>query len=108
MPMSPYPIHCYTLGCPRLAVYKIAARWSDGLTAELKTYSLCCAECLGDAFHRSRQKQAACRLAAGEQLDPPGIYRLERGQRDHKLQHLPELEQQLGQQSGGLEPHRLP
>jgi hypothetical protein len=94
--MSPYPIRCYSPGCERLAVYKIAGRWTDGVTGELKTYSLCCAECLPAAFRRSREKQAACRLAPGESLEPPGIYRLERGQRDQRLHRLPELELELG------------
>jgi hypothetical protein len=95
MPMSPYPISCYTPGCKNLAAYKIAARWTDGLTAELKTYSLCCADCLPQAFRSSRDKQAACRLAPGESLDVPGIYRLERGQRDQQLQRLADLEKTL-------------
>ena len=95
MPMPPYPIYCYTPGCPNLALYKIAARWSDGVIRELKTYGLCCAECLPKLFRESRAKQTACRLTAGETLEPPGIYRLERGQRDQKLTRLPEMEQQL-------------
>jgi hypothetical protein len=95
MPMPPYPIYCYTPGCGQLAVYKIAARWSDGLTHELKTYSLCCAQCLPAAFQRSRQKQASCRLAPGETLEPPGIYRLERGRRDQELERLVQLEEEL-------------
>jgi hypothetical protein len=96
MPMPPYPISCYQKGCGRLAVYKIAARWSDGVTQELKTYALSCAECLADWYRRSRAKQAACRLAPGESLEPPGIYALERGCRDLQLGRLRELEQQLG------------
>jgi hypothetical protein len=93
--MPPYPIYCYRRGCCRLAEYKIAARWSDGVTEELKTYALSCGECLADWYRRSRQKQAACRLAPGEILDPPGIYPLERGQRDRDLQRLRELEEKL-------------
>jgi hypothetical protein len=95
MPMPPYPIYCYTKGCPNLAVHKIAARWSDGVIQELKTYALCCADCLPKWFAQSRDKQAACRLTAGETLEPPGVYRLERGRRDQKLTRLPELEEQL-------------
>jgi hypothetical protein len=95
MPMPPYPVLCYRRGCGRPALYKIAARWSDGLTEELKTYALSCADCLPDWYRRSRAKQAACRLAPGEILEPPGIYSLERGRRDSRLQRLPELEQQL-------------
>jgi hypothetical protein len=95
MSLSAYPILCYTPGCKNLAVYKIAARWTDGVTAELKTYSLCCADCLAQAYRHSRAKQAACRLAPGESLDVPGIFKLERGQRDQQLQRLPDLEQEL-------------
>ncbi len=95
--MPPYPVLCYTRGCGRPAVFKIAARWTDGLTAELKTYALCCAECLPDWFHRSRQKQKECRLTAGEQLDAPNIFHLERGQRDQQLRRATDLEAQLGE-----------
>ena len=51
MPMPPYAVLCYRPGCDRPAAYKVAARWSDGVTEELKTYSLCCAECLPCARH---------------------------------------------------------
>jgi hypothetical protein len=93
--IPPYPIYCYRPGCERLAQYKIAARWSDGVTEELKTYALSCPECLPELFRRSRAKQAACRLDAGEILEPPGIFRLERGQRDQGLQRLTDLEEQI-------------
>jgi hypothetical protein len=95
MPMPPYPALCYTRGCSRPAVYKIAARWSDGLTAELKTYALSCPECLAGWFRSSRVKQAACTLTHGETLEPPGVYRLERGQHDQQLERLQDLERQL-------------
>jgi hypothetical protein len=93
--MPPYPIYCYRPGCERLAEYKIAARWSDGVTEELKTYALSCGECLPDWFGLSLTKQAACRKAPGEVLDPPGIYHLQRGRRDRGLQRLPDLEEKL-------------
>ncbi len=95
MPMPPYPLHCYQQGCDRPAVYKIAARWSDGVTQELKTYGLTCAECVRPWFERACRRQAACRLTLGETLEPPGIYLMQRGRRDQKLQRLPELEAQL-------------
>jgi hypothetical protein len=100
MPMPPYPVICYRPGCGRPAVYKIAARWSDGLTEELKTYSLCCAACLPDLYRISRQKQAACRLAPGETLEAPGIYELACGRRDHHLCRRVDLEQPLSSSSG--------
>ncbi|MCS7045809.1 MAG: hypothetical protein NZO58_05590 [Gemmataceae bacterium] len=76
-------------------MYKIAARWSDGVVAELKTYGLCCATCLPDWFRRGRARQQATRLLAGEILEPCGIYALQRGVRDQQLERLSALEQQL-------------
>jgi hypothetical protein len=95
MPMPPYPIVCYQQGCGKLAVYKIAARWSDGVTSELKTYALSCADCLADWFRRSCAKQAECRLAPGETLERPSIYEMVRGQRDRELPRRADLEAQL-------------
>src|SRR5262249_49479345 len=95
MPMPPYPVICYRSGCGEPAVYKIAARWSDGVTHELKTYGLACLACLPEQYARSRTRQAACRLAAGETIEEPGIYELVRGQRDHQLVRRTDLEQQL-------------
>ncbi len=93
--MPPYPIYCYRRGCGRLAVYKIAARWSDGATEELKTYALSCPECLPEWYRQSLKKQADCRLAPGEILEEPGIYRIEPGHRDRQLQRLRDLEKKL-------------
>ena len=90
-----YPVLCTRLCCQRLAVYKIAARWSDGATAELKTYALACAECLPEVFRVSRQKNSACRRARGETLEQPGIYQLSNGQRDRQLERCSDLETQL-------------
>jgi hypothetical protein len=102
MPMPAYPLYCYQEGCKNLAAYKIAGRWSDGLQSELKTYGLCCADCLRDWFQKAQAKQKACHLAAGETLDAPGIYHLERGQRDQKLQRLAALEKQLAAEKEGM------
>ena len=95
MPMPSYPVRCYTPGCGELAAYKIAARWSDGVTQELKTYALTCAGCLREWFERSRARQAACRRAPGETLEPPGIYETARGRRDPQLVRREDLEAQL-------------
>ena len=95
MPMPPYPLTCTTRDCGRLAVYKIAARWSDGYTHELKTYALSCEECLRDWFRVSRAKHAACKRASNETLEEPGIWALARGSRDVGLERLTELEQEL-------------
>jgi hypothetical protein len=90
--MPPYVIHCTRPGCRAPAVYKIAARWSDGITQELKTYALTCSDCLAAELARSRTKQAACRLAAGETLERPGVYELAHSLRDHQLRRRADLE----------------
>lgn len=92
MPMPSYPIYCYAPLCKNLATHKIASLWSDGLVRELKTYSLCCETCLTDQYRLSCIKQKACRLTQSESLETPGIYWMQRGQRDQKLQRLPDLE----------------
>lgn len=93
--MAPYPIRCYQKRCPNVAIYKIAAQWSDGIIGELKTYGLVCARCLPEWYRRSVMKQASCRRAPHEQLDTPGIYRLDRNKRDAQLERLREMEAQL-------------
>ena len=93
MPMPSYPVLCTQPGCTRLAVYKIAARWSDGTTEELKTYALCCEECREEAFRRSLARNAACRRAPNEALEVPGVYVLARGRHDQELERRSDLEQ---------------
>lgn len=95
MPLENYFIRCYTPGCTREAIFKIASHWSDGVTSELKTYSLCCETCLADQFRVSLEKQAKCRTAPGETLEPPHVYRLRHGQRDRQLERQIDLEQKL-------------
>ena len=73
-PLLPYPITC--TGCGRPAGYKAAARWSDGATAELKTYALSCRACLPVLLAKARVRWAACRRAAGETLELPAVYDL--------------------------------
>ncbi|GIW80125.1 MAG: hypothetical protein KatS3mg105_1932 [Gemmatales bacterium] len=90
-----FPVLCTNPECGQPAIYKIASRWSDGVTGELKTYALSCDNCLKKLFAQSQAKQAACRLAPAETLDPPGIYRLVRGQLDSQLERLTDLEQIL-------------
>src|SRR5262245_28458197 len=95
MPMPPYPIYCSTKGCKNLATYKIAGKWSDGMQSELKTYGLCCADCLKNWYRKAQEKQSACHPPPGEILEAPGVYHMERGHRDQQLQRLVQLEQEL-------------
>lgn len=100
MPMPPYPVLCYAPGCSTPAAFKVAARWSDGHTHELKTYALACPDCLPALFARAVVKRAACRLAPGESLEEPGVYELRPGDRDKTLTRRPDLEDQLRQPTG--------
>ena len=92
MPMPRYPVICYAPGCTREAAFKVAARWSDGITHELKTYYLACSDCLANLYEKARAKRAACRLAPGETLEDPGVYELHRGERDRALSRRRDLE----------------
>jgi len=92
MPPFSYPILCYTPHCAKEASYKVAARWSDGLTAELKTYALACAGCLPTLYQAAKERRARCRLTPEETLEVPGIYRLIRGDRDRQLLRCVEME----------------
>ena len=96
--MPPYPLTCYAAGCPAEAAYKVAARWSDGVTEELKTYSLACPACLPGLLRAARSKKAACRLAPGETLDDPAAFELRRGGRDRRLVRRPDLEPESPQE----------
>ena len=92
MTRVPFVVRCTAQGCPEPAVYKIAAEWSDGTIKELKTYALACEKHLELQFRRSREKQRCCRVAEGESLGAPGIFRIDEGRRDRELVRLPDLE----------------
>lgn len=92
MPMLPYPVICYAPGCGLPAEFKIAARWSDGQTQELKTYSLTCSSCLAEQYASAVARRGACRLAPGETLDVPAVFEMNRGERDRTLKRRPDLE----------------
>ena len=79
--MPPYPVLCSRPGCVHPARVKIAARWSDGTTHELKTYYLACDGCVSELLPQARAKRQACRLTAGETLDEPAVYELRPGGR---------------------------
>lgn len=95
MALAGYVVCCYRPGCGERAAYKIAARWSDGVTQELKTYALSCEACLAEQYRNSKAKQAKCRLAPGETLEVPGIWELARCRRDAQLIRRTDLETQL-------------
>ena len=90
-----YPVLCEGPKCRQLAVYKIAARWTDGQTSELKTYGLACETCLLKLYHASIKRQLTARTLPGEVGERPGMYRLHGGDRDRDLFRMNELELSL-------------
>ena len=92
--MCPYEARC---DCPANAPaqYKVAARWSLGELSELKTYGLACDGCLGQVYADACRKRHACRLAEGESLEAPGVYRFQPRRRDAELERLRDLEEKL-------------
>jgi hypothetical protein len=99
--MFRYPLACQVHDCPHVATYKIAARWSDGLTSELKTYALSCEAHLAELMSNSRRRNLRTRTLPGEILDRPGIYAVGGGSRDRDLVRLVELERCLEQKHPG-------
>jgi hypothetical protein len=90
-----YPVLCEGPNCRQLATYKIAARWTDGQTSELKTYGLACESCLATLYNDSIKRQLTARTLPGEVGERPGIYRLHGGERDRDLVRMNELETSL-------------
>lgn len=93
--MFSYTIYCTMDGCSNPACFKIAARWSDGKTAELKTYALVCEDCAAAALKASREKQAAYRLGKTETMEPSGIYEIQQGTTSQELPRRTDLEEQI-------------
>lgn len=93
--MPSYPLICYQPGCGQPARFKIAARWSDGHTSELKTYGITCEVCLGTWFARALARQKVCRLTRGETLEIPAIFELIQGPRERQLVRREDLERAL-------------
>lgn len=74
-----YTVHCTSPGCTHVAEYKVAARWSDGITSELKTYALVCLDCLPAQYRKAIDKRIACRLTESETLDEVAVFDLKSG-----------------------------
>ena len=91
-PVTRHAVCCTIEGCSEPASYKIAARWSDGSFAELKTYGFACSEHLGPVFREAERRQQGYRPSPNEPIEELAIYRYEAGKRDRQLQRLWGLE----------------
>lgn len=86
-------IPCSYPDCRSPAAYKIAARWSDGHLAELKTYGFACSDHIGIVFREAEDRRSEYRPSPGESIEELAIYRYESGKRDRFLQRLWGLEE---------------
>ena len=91
--MSLTHIACKEAGCPEPAIYKIAARWSDGVFNELKSYGFACADHLGSVFRAAEARRSIHHPIPGESLGEIQIFRWEPGKRDSQLVRLTGLEE---------------
>lgn len=90
-----YPIHCTEPDCDHLAQFKIAARWSDGVTEELKTVALTCEHCLAKVFLEGRERQRTTRLNKHETLGETAIFEMEKETRSQNLKRRSDLEEEI-------------
>ena len=88
MPMPPYPVLCYTPGCGRPALYKIAARWTDGTIAELKTYGLACEGHSAQAYRDALRRRKVHPPSNEEKHGEIGLYHFEKGQSGAPLEKV--------------------
>ncbi|WP_422929920.1 hypothetical protein [Singulisphaera sp. PoT] len=86
-------VQCSLRGCNEPAVYKIAALWSGGSFAELKTFGFSCPDHLGAVFREAEGRKASYVPSSGESIEEIAIYRYEQGKRDRQLQRLWGLEE---------------
>jgi hypothetical protein len=91
--MYSHDVTCTHPCCSDLATYKVAARWSDGRVAELKTYGFACSDHLGEVFQEAEGRRLDYAMCPGEVLGEMAIYRFEPGKRDRQLQRLWSLEE---------------
>jgi hypothetical protein len=91
--VSAHVVRCSLPGCDEPAAYKVAAPWSGGGFAELKTYGFACSDHLGLVFREAEARREQYPLVEGEAVDEIGIYRFERGRHDRQLQRLWGLEE---------------
>jgi hypothetical protein len=70
-------VRCSTPGCAEPATHKVAAPWSVGTFAELKTYGFACPGHAEAAVARAKNRpQRRHHLAEGEAVGDVGVYPL--------------------------------
>ena len=85
-----YEPTCSAQGCESLALYKVAAPWSDGISHELKNYGLACEAHRTSLLARAQLHQKNLALTEGETVGAVGVYSLRTSALDSSLQRLPD------------------
>lgn len=101
--MYKYEVRCSVPDCEERAVYKIAARWSDGRFNELKTYGHACRAHVGDVFRTGELRRAVCPQVAGETVGETAVYKREGGWVERGLVRDQALEGRLRSWGSGNE-----
>jgi len=91
--MYSHGVNCSHPCCSDSATYKVAAHWSHGTFAELKTYGFACSDHVGEVFQEAENRRLDYTLRPGEVIEELAIYRFEPGKRDRQLQRLRGLEE---------------
>ena len=81
-------VHCSTPECEHAAEYKIAAPWSYGSFAELKTYGLACADHKNQLFHAAVERGKSHSPSPDEKIGPIALYHYEKGKHDRDLERV--------------------
>jgi hypothetical protein len=85
-------VRCSEPGCQEPAAFKVAAPWSGGGFAELKTYGLACFEHLREILRGAEARWLDYEPVPGESVHDVGIYRFEPGKSDSELERDHDLE----------------
>lgn len=85
-----YQPSCSAPGCPRPAVFKIAAQWSDGTSSELKSYGLACESHRQERLAEAQRRARLARRSEDEVVGPIEVYHLDPVRRDADLQRFQE------------------
>ncbi len=81
--------------CEKHAAFKIAAPWSHGNFAELKSYGLACEDHFGPVFRDARRRWGLHLTSPEETIGEVGLYRFEAGRHDRQLERLDDLEKDI-------------
>lgn len=81
-------VGCSMPGCPGPATHKVAAPWSYGRFAELKTYGLACEDHQGVILEKAKGRRKPYVGEPGETIGEIAVYQYATGTPDSQLRRL--------------------